>query len=113
MKITRAVHHIPLASSNPGKLAKLDALAAVYLPLVQQYVTRFCTEAAPAKFAQPCFESTLSERWQRVAIQHAAGLAQAWQTNRANALQDYLDELAEYEACHTEGEPAPPWEDWH
>lgn len=112
MKVTRAVHHIPLVSSNPGKLANLDALAAVYLPLVQQYVTRFCTEATPAKFAQPCIASTLSERWQRVAIQHAAGLAQSWQTNRANAFQDYLDELAEYEESHQEDEAAPTWKDW-
>lgn len=27
MKITRAIHHIPLTAANPGKLAKLDALA--------------------------------------------------------------------------------------
>ena len=112
MKITRAVHHIPLASSNPGKLARLDALAAVYLALVQQYVTYFCTEAVPTKFAPPCFENVLSERWQRVAIQHAAGLAQSWQTNRANAFQDYLDESAEYEQAHQEGEAAPTWKDW-
>ena len=112
MKITRAVHHIPLGAVNTGKLAKLDALSAVYLALVQQYVTHFCTEALPAKFAQPCFESPLSERWQRVAIQHAAGLAQSWQTNRANAFQDYLDECAEYEESHAEGEAAPTWKDW-
>lgn len=112
MKITRAIHHIPLTAANPGKLAKLDALAAVYLALVQQYVTHFCTEALPAKFASACFESNLSERWQRVAIQHAAGLAQSWQTNRANAFQDYLDELAEYKEGHAEGERPPTWEDW-
>ena len=41
MKITRAVQHIPLAAAHPGKLAKLDALSAVYLALVQQYVTHF------------------------------------------------------------------------
>lgn len=112
MKITRAVHHIALEAANSGKLAKLDALAETYLPLVQQYVTHFCTNALPAQFAQPCFESSLSERWQRVAVQHAAGLAQSWQTNRANAFQDYLDELAEYEESHAEGEPTPPWEPW-
>jgi transposase len=112
MKITRAVHHIPLTSSNSGKLAKLDQLAAVYLPLVQQYVTHFCMEALPAKFAQPCFESDMSERWQRVAIQHAAGLAQSWQTNHANAFEDYLDELAEYEESHAEGEQPPTWKNW-
>jgi len=111
MKLTRAVHHISLSCSNPGKLAKLDALVAVFLPLCQQYVTHFCTEAAPAKFAAPCFESVLSERWQRVAIQHAAGLAQSWQTNKANAAQDHLDMLTEYEEGHAEGETPPTWEE--
>jgi hypothetical protein len=75
-------------------------------------VTHFCTEALPAKFAAPCFESPLSERGPRVAIQHAAGLAQSWQTNRANAFQEYLDECAEYEEGHQEGEAAPAWKDW-
>ena len=112
MNITRAVHHIRLGAANAGKLAQLDALAETYLPLGQQYVTHFCTDALPAQFAPPCFESPLSERWQRAAIQHAAGLAQSWQTNRANAFQDYLDECTEYEEGHAEGEPPPTWEDW-
>jgi hypothetical protein len=111
VKITRAVHHIPLSCSNPGKLAKLDALAAVYLPLVQEYVTHFCTDAPPTKFARPCFESALSERWQRVAIQHAAGLAQSWLTKKANAAQDSLDRLAEYEEGHADGEAPPTWDE--
>src|SRR5262249_17910623 len=38
--------------------------------------------------------------------------AQSWQTNRANALQEYLDEVAEYDASHQEGEAAPTWKDW-
>ena len=40
--ITRAVTHIRLIEANVGKLAALDKLMAVYLPLCQQYVTWFC-----------------------------------------------------------------------
>ena len=72
---------------NAGKLAALDDLAQVYLPLCQQYVTLFCTDESPDKFRATCFATPLSERWQRVAIQQAAGIAKSWRTNRANAYQ--------------------------
>ena len=45
-KITKAVTHIRLAEANSVKLTALDAVAAVYLPLCQQYVTLFCTDFA-------------------------------------------------------------------
>ena len=48
-----------------------------YLQLCQHYTTYFCTEAQPDKYAAPCFENPLSQRWQRVAIQQAAGIAQS------------------------------------
>src|SRR3989442_6892721 len=95
--VTRAVTHIRLVEVNPGKLAALDALAPVYLALCQQYVTLFCTEEAPNKLRAPVYETSLSERWHRVAIQQAAGIAQSWSTNRAQAYQDYLDEVEEYQ----------------
>src|SRR2546430_8463037 len=91
--VTKAVSHIRLIEVNPGKLAALDALAPVYLALCQQYVTLFCTEEAPNKLRAPVYETSLSERWHRVAIQQAAGIAQSWSTNRAQAYQDYLDEV--------------------
>ena len=81
-RITKAVTHIRLIEANPGKLAALDVLAPVYLALCQQYVTLFCTEKSPDKFHAPTFQTPLSERWHRVAIQQAAGLAQSWHTNR-------------------------------
>lgn len=83
--LTRAITHIRLVDANDGKVAALDALVAAYLPLCQQYVTAFCTDQAPDKFATPCLPSDLSARWQRVAIQQAAGLAQSWHTNRERA----------------------------
>ena len=95
--ITKAVTHIRLEGVNPGKLVALDDLAQVYLPLCQQYITLFCTEEMPDKFRATCFVTSLSERWHRVAIQQAAGIAQSWRTNREQAYQDYLEELAAYE----------------
>ncbi len=95
MRLTRAVTHIRLCEANDAKVATLDALAAEYLQLCQRYATFFCTEAEPDKYAAPCFESPLSQRWQRVAIRQAAGIAQSWRSNRATAYQDYLDHVAE------------------
>jgi hypothetical protein len=116
-RITKAVTHIRLIEVNPGKLAALDALAPVYLALCQQYATLFCTEEQPDKFHPPIFVTPLSERWHRVAIQQAAGIAQSWRTNRGNAYQDYLDELAEYHERQAEGTlderaEEPRWHEW-
>ncbi len=38
-RITKAVTHIRLIETNPGKLAALDQLALIFLPLVQRYVS--------------------------------------------------------------------------
>ena len=115
--ITKAVTHIRLEALNPGKLTALDALAEVYLELTQQYVTLFCTNEVPNSFRAPCFPTSLSERWHRVAIQQAAGIAKSWRSNRANAYQDYLDALAEYQEQQTdetleEGTKEPEWREW-
>ncbi len=101
--ITKAVTHIRMIEANPGKLAALDDLALVYLALCQEYVTFFCTEELPDAFRDTIFVTPLSERWHRVAIQQAAGIARSWRTNRGNAYQDYLDELADYREQHAEG----------
>jgi Putative transposase DNA-binding domain len=116
--ITKAVTHVCLVETNPGKLAALDALALVYLALCQQYVTLFCTDVHPDKFHAPVFSTPLSERWHRVAIQQAAGIALSWRTNRANAYQDYLDDLLEYQQQQTDGMQdaqaiEPTWKDWN
>ncbi len=116
-RVTKAVTHIRLLEINPGKLAALDTLAPVYLALCQQYVTVFCTEAVPDKFHPPIFATSLSERWHRVAIQQAAGIAQSWRTNKEHAYHDYLDDLEEYQEQETEGTldegaKAPEWREW-
>src|SRR5436309_15846431 len=87
-KLTRAVSHIRLIETNPGKLGALDQLAKVYMDLCQQYVTVFCTEQEPDKYRAPLFETTLSERWHRAAIQHAAGISQSWRTNREHRSEE-------------------------
>jgi hypothetical protein len=115
--ITRAVTHIRLGEANTSKLTALDDLAQVYLLLCQQYVTLFCTAEAPDKFRAPYFASPLSERWHRVAIQQAAGIAQSWHTNRANAYHDYLEELEDYQEQQASSHPdphaqAPTWCEW-
>ncbi len=116
-RMTKAVTHIRLSEVNPGKLAALNQLAPVYLALCQQYVTHFCTEEQPDKFHAPVFPTPLSERWHRVAIQQAAGIAQSWRTNREQAYQDYLEELADYQEERAEGtlDPEmqePAWREW-
>jgi len=116
-RLTRAVTHIRLIEVNPGKLAALDDLAPVYLSLCQQYVILFCTDASPDKFHPPVFPTLLSERWHRVAIQQASGIAQSWRTNREQAYQDYVDDFLEYHEQQAEGTlnaqmQEPVWTEW-
>jgi hypothetical protein len=115
--ITKAVAHIRLTQANPGKLAALDALAPVFLSLCQEYVTLFCTTEQPNPFHPPLFETPLSERWHRVVIQQAAGIAGAWRTNREQAYQDYLDDMAAYQEQQARDAldpetPVPQWRAW-
>jgi len=115
--ITKVVTHIRLIEANPGKLAALDALAPVFLSLSQQYVTLFCTIEQPDSYRTPLFQTPLSERWQRVAIQQAAGIAASWRINREQAYQDYLEEIEEYRIQEAEGildkqVKAPQWREW-
>ncbi len=122
--LTHAVTHIRLIEANPGKLDALDQLIVVFTALSQQYVTLFCTtETAPDKYADPVFESELSERWQRVCMQQAAGIAKSWRTNRQAAYATYLEDLADYAdakaKAETSGVPLDPkrkepaWREWN
>ena len=122
--ITRAVTPIGLFEANPGKLAALDQMMAVYLPLCQQYTTLFCTqEASPDKYTDAVFETDLSDRLHRVAIQQAAGIAKSWRTNRQAAYEAYLEDLADYAEAkakaEAQGRKQPPkrkepeWREWN
>jgi transposase len=121
--LTHAVTHIRLIEANAGKLEALDQVAAVFLALCQQYVTLFCeADASPDKFAAPVFESTLSERWHRVAMQQAAGIAKSFRTNRQAAYEAYLEDLADYAEAQAKAaafgvaldpkRKEPEWREW-
>ena len=113
MRLTRAVTHIRLCDANDAKIAALDAVAAQFMALTQRYVTLFCAEVAPDPYADPRFESPLSQRWQRVAIHQAAGIARSWRSNQQRAHEDFADTLAEWsEADHAPGEAEPVWREW-
>ena len=121
--ITRAVTPIRIIEANPGKLDALDHLVVAYLALTQQYVTLFCeAQTSLDKFAVPLFETELSDRWQRVAMQQAAGIAQSWRTNRQNAYEAYLEDMADYAEAKAKAEASgapldpkrkePAWRAW-
>src|SRR5450755_2406953 len=114
--LTKAVTHIRLSETNACKLAALDELAPVYQALCQAYVTYFCTEETPDKFHDPVFATPLSERWHRVAIQQAAGMARVWRTNRERAYQNYLEEMENYLetlATPDSDRKEPEWKEWN
>lgn len=96
-KLTQAITHIPLQHLNANKLEALNQVAEVYLALCQQYVSLFCEHENPDPYAQPDLPSELSQRWQRVAIMQAAGIAQSWLTNRDKAYAEYESRLAWFE----------------
>ena len=116
--VTRAVTHIRLVEVNPGKLAALDELAPIYLALCQQYVDLFCTKEIPNNLRIPLYATPLSERWHRVAIMQAAGIARSWRTNRQREYQEFQKKLATYReqqvevtAVPTSNEPT--WREWN
>jgi transposase len=117
-RITKAVTHIRLLEANAGKLAALDTLATAYLALCQRYVTFFCTEERPNKLRDPLFQTPLSERWHRVAIQQAAGIAKSWRSNRAAAYQQYQNDRLRYQKQQADGTldakaTEPQWCEWN
>ena len=116
--VTRAVTHIRLVEVNPGKLAVLDALAPVYLSLCQEYVTLFCTTESPNKLRDPLYPTPLSERWHRVAMMQAAGIARSWRSNRTNAYRQYQDDLKRSQEKQADGTLSakakePQWHEWN
>ena len=116
--ITRAVTHIRLIEVNPGKLAALDELAPLYLGLCQQYISLVCTDELPNNLRSPLYETPLSERWHRVAIMQASGIARSWRTNQQRAYQEFEEALVTYHEQQAEGAAAPTrtepiWREWN
>ena len=119
-RITQAVTHIPLCHTNSCKRAVLDELAEVYQGLCQDYTIYFCEVEAPDPYAKPHLPSVLSQRWQRVAIQQAAGIAQSWRSNRDRAYAAYERQQAWFESKYpTQAEQeantskAPQWREFN
>jgi IS605 OrfB family transposase len=118
--LIHAITHIPLRDTNQVKLDALNAIADVYLKLCQQYTTYFCQDAEPDAYADPHLSSALSQRWQRVAIMQAAGIAQSWRSNRDNAYAAYEKRKAWFEQQYpTQAEreantaKAPQWREFN
>jgi IS605 OrfB family transposase len=78
-------------------LDRLNAVADAYRDLCQKYITYFCEETEPDKYVAAHIASELSQRWQRVALMQAAGIAQSWRSNRENARAAYDSKQAWFE----------------
>jgi hypothetical protein len=83
-RFIQAVTHIPRQETNHNKLDRLNAVADAYRDLCQKYTTYFCEETEPDKYVAAHIASELSQRWQRVALMQAAGIAQSWRSNSSN-----------------------------
>jgi hypothetical protein len=73
-------------------------------------VTLFCAEAEPDPSADPRCSRPLSQRWQRVAIQQAAGSARSWRAHQQRAPEDCADPRAAWrEEDQAPGKTPPKW----
>src|SRR5690606_2314955 len=118
--LIQAITHIPLRESNQVKLDALNAVAEVYQKLCQEYTTYFCEDAEPDGYADPHLPSELSQRWQRVAMMQAAGIAQSWRSNRDNAYAEYERKKAWFEQQYStpveqeaNASKAPKWREFN
>ena len=84
--VKKAITHLKLDQANPGKLHKLDELAAEHQRVVQAYVDWLIAHEVrqPDKYAdipEQDVPTPLSDRWQRCAWQQACGIVQSWYSN--------------------------------
>ncbi|MGD0753242.1 MAG: transposase [Anaerolineales bacterium] len=82
----KAITHLKLDQANPGKLQKLDELAAEHQRVVQAYVDWMISHEIrqPDKYAsvpEQEISTTLSDRWQRCTWQQACGIVGSWYSN--------------------------------
>lgn len=82
----KAITHLKLDQANPGKLEKLDELAAEHQRVVQVYADWLIAHEIrlPDKYApipEQEISTLLSDRWQRCAWQQACGIVQSWFSN--------------------------------
>jgi IS605 OrfB family transposase len=84
--VKKAITHLKLDQANPGKLERLDELAAEYQRIVQAYMDWMISHEIrqPDKYAslpEQEIPTKLSDRWQRCAWQQACGIVQSWYSN--------------------------------
>jgi hypothetical protein len=84
--VKKAITHLKLSQANPGKLHKLNELAAEHQWVVQAYVDWLIQREVrqPNKYAdlpEEDVSTPLSDRWQRCAWQQACGIVQSWYSN--------------------------------
>ena len=82
----KAITHLKLDQANPGKLERLDELAAEHQRIVQAYVDWMISHEMrqPEKYdhiPEQEISTKLSDRWQRCAWQQACGIVQSWYSN--------------------------------
>jgi len=84
--VKKAITHLKLDQANPGKLERLDELAAEYQRIVQAYVYWMISHEIrqPDKYdpiPEQEISTNLSDRWQRCAWQQACGIVRSWYSN--------------------------------
>ena len=82
----KAITHLKLDQANPGKLKKLDDLAAEHQRVVQAYVSwlivhEVCQPNKYADLPEQDIPTSLSDRWQHCAWQQACGIVCSWYSN--------------------------------
>jgi hypothetical protein len=80
--VKKAITYLRLDRANPGKLQKLEELAAEHQRVVQLYADWLITHKIrqPDKYApvpEQDISTSLSDRWQRCAWQQACGIVQS------------------------------------
>jgi hypothetical protein len=84
--VKKAITHLKFDQANPGKLHKLDELAAEHQRVVQANVDWLIGHEThqPDKYApipEQDIPTPLSDRWQRCAWQQACGIVRSWYSN--------------------------------
>jgi putative transposase len=98
----RAITHLKLDDANAGKLQKLDAVAAAYMTLVQQYVDYIVEHDVrdAHKFDPlPAIETPLISDWPRCAWMQAVGIMSSFYSNQRQN-KPTLRKTALWSNCH-------------
>jgi hypothetical protein len=84
--VKKAITHLKLDQANPGKLKKLDELAAEHQRVIQRYADWLIAHEIrlPDKYVplpEQDISTALSVQWPRSAWQQACGIVRSWYSN--------------------------------